>query len=161
MNLDATIAARVAELDGIEADLSALAASSGGNVAANVASWRATAAWWRELAPRAAEGGEAFTTWRTVGERLATQAGELARDVNDASLGARITAFAAGMPRALESVIETVAAGAAATVGTVAGATVRGIAGPVLLAAGVLALAAFLVTRAGVNVNAGPVRLGS
>lgn len=155
-----TIAALVAELDGIEADLVSSSASSSASVQANVESWRANAGYWRELAGKAADGGPAFDLWRNVGVRMADQAQSLAVDVRDDSLSARLVAFAARMPRSLAVVVNATAEAAGEVASTVGTAAVGGLARPVLLAAGVLAIVAFMLSRAGVNVHAGPVGLG-
>ena len=166
--IDESIAA--VQILGAQMDAAATTASDSG-LADNVSSWHATADYWVSLADKADAGGADFTLWLKVGRNLGSQAGSLALDAKDSTLGAQAARFISGLPSALSTVTVTAVKGVSDTAATAA-ADVAGAAGragtaavtslalPLLLAVGAVALAAYLLTRSGVRVNTGAVALG-
>ena len=163
----------IAAVQELGAEMDAIAAQvADDNVAANVSSWHATQAYWIELADKVDTGTvDDFNLWLKVGRNLGSDAGSIGLDAKNSTLGAQAARFLSGLPSALSTVtvaavmgVSDTAATAAAEVAGAAGkagtAAVSALALPLLLVVGAIALAAYLLTRSGVRVNAGAVALG-
>lgn len=168
MDFNSQIARMVAINDALYAQLG----DDQGDMRTRVDAWHANALYWEQLADKVVNGTpDDQENWATIGIGIGQNAQEIAGLMNDATIYAQATAFIEGFPAALNTVIQSTVKYVATTLGTAATTVAKQAGGvastltweavkPLVLAGAAIALVAFLLTKSGIGVRGGPVRLG-